>query len=52
MKYVRTFRAFDSREIVQDDKNISRKQFKCINVTIGHGAKINFNRFDRVKVCL
>ena len=51
MKYVRTFRAFDSREMVHAYEHISSKQFNSITVAFVHGAKLNGTRWERARVC-
>ena len=51
MKYVRTFRDFDSREMVHAYEHISSKQFNSITVAFVHGAKLNGTRWEKAKVC-
>ena len=51
MRYVRTFRAFDSREMVHAYEHISSKQFNSITVAFVHGAKLNGTRWERARVC-
>lgn len=51
MKYVRTFRAFDSREMVHAYEHISSKQFNSITVAFVHGAKLNGTRWEKARVC-
>ena len=51
MKYVRTFKAFDSREMTHAYEHISSKQFNSITVAFVHGAKLNGTRWERARVC-
>lgn len=51
MQYVRTFKAFDSREMTHAYEHISRKQFNSITVAFVHGAKLNGTRWERARVC-
>ena len=51
MRYVRTFRAFDNREMVHAYEHISSKQFNSITVAFVHGAKLNGTRWEKARVC-
>ena len=51
MKYVRTFRAFDSREMNHAYEHIDRKQFNSITVAFAHGATLNGHRWKKARAC-
>lgn len=51
MKFVKTFKAFDSREMTHAYEHISRKQFNSITVAFVHGAKLNGTRWEKARVC-
>ena len=51
MKYVRTFKAFDSREMSHAYEHIDRKQFNSITVAFAHGATLNGHRWKKAKAC-
>ena len=51
MKYVRTFRAFDSREMSHAYEHIDRKQFNSITVAFAHGATLNGHRWKKARAC-
>ena len=51
MKYVKTFRAFDSREMQHAYEHIDRKQFNSITVAFAHGATLNGHRWKKAKAC-
>lgn len=51
MKYVKTFKAFDSREMSHAYEHIDRKQFNSITVAFAHGATLNGHRWKKAKAC-
>ena len=51
MKYVRTFRAFDSRELNHAYEHIDSKQFNSITVAFAHGATLNGHRWKKARAC-
>lgn len=51
MKYVRTFKAFDSRELNHTYEHIDSKQFNSITVAFAHGATLNGHRWKKAKAC-
>lgn len=51
MKYVKTFRAFDSRELNHAYEHIDSKQFNSITVAFAHGATLNGHRWKKAKAC-
>ena len=51
MKYVRTFKAFDSRELQHAYEHIDSKQFNSITVAFAHGATLNGHRWKKAKAC-
>ena len=51
MKYVRTFKAFDSREMQHAYEHIDRKQFNSITVAFAHGATLNGHRWKKARPC-
>ena len=51
MKYVRTFKAFDSREMQHAYEHIDRKQFNSITVAFAHGATLNGHRWKKARAC-
>ena len=51
MKYVKTFKAFDSREMQHAYAHIDRKQFNSITVAFAHGATLNGHRWKKARPC-
>lgn len=51
MKYVRTFKAFDGREMTHAHEHINKKQFNAITVAFAHGATLNGVRWKKARVC-
>ena len=51
MKYVRTFKAFDSRELNHAYEHIDSKQFNSITVAFAHGATLNGHRWKKARAC-
>lgn len=51
MKYVKTFKAFDSREMQHAYEHIDRKQFNSITVAFAHGATLNGHRWKKARAC-
>lgn len=51
MKYVKTFKAFDSREMNHAYEHIEKKQFNAITIAFAHGATLNGHRWEKAKVC-
>ena len=51
MKDVRTFKAFDSREMQHAYEHIDRKQFNSITVAFAHGATLNGHRWKKARAC-
>ena len=51
MKYVKTFKAFDSREMQHAYEHIDRKQFNSITVAFAHGATLNGHRWKKARPC-
>lgn len=51
MKYVRTFKAFDSRKLNHAYEHIDSKQFNSITVAFAHGATLNGHRWKKAKAC-
>lgn len=51
MKYVRTFKAFDNRELNHAYEHIDSKQFNSITVAFAHGATLNGHRWKKAKAC-
>ena len=51
MKYVKTFKAFDSRELNHAYEHIDSKQFNSITVAFAHGATLNGHRWKKARAC-
>ena len=51
MKYVKTFKAFDSREMSHAYEHIDSKQFNSITVAFAHGATLNGHRWKKARAC-
>lgn len=51
MKFVKTFKAFDSRELEHAYEHVDKKKFNSITVAFAHGAVLNGARWEKARPC-